>query len=46
VQPVNSLPRAAFLDGAADQDSGDEPTSPVVTCIGQVLAKWVFSPQE
>lgn len=36
VQPVNSLPRAAFLDGAADQDSGDEPTSPVVTCIGQV----------
>ena len=36
VQPVTSLPRAAFLDGAEDHDSGDDPTSPVVTCIGQV----------
>ena len=37
VQPVNSLPRSAFqFDGAADHDSGDDPTSPVVTCIGQV----------
>lgn len=36
VQPLNSLPRGGFLDGAADHDSGDDPTSPVVTCIGQV----------
>lgn len=37
VQPLNSLPRGGFLDGAADHDSGDDPTSPVVTCIGQVF---------
>jgi len=43
VQPVNSLSRAAFLDGAAaDHDSDDDPTSPVVTCIGQVLATECF----
>jgi len=36
VQPVNSLPRPAFLDGAEEHDSGDDPTSPVVSCIGQV----------
>lgn len=36
VQPVNSLPRPAFLDGPEAHDSGDDPTSPVVSCIGQV----------
>ena len=36
VQPVNSLPRTAFMEGAAEHQSGEDPTSPVVTCIGQV----------
>jgi hypothetical protein len=38
VQPVTSLPRAPFLDGGEEHDSGDDPTSPMVSCIVRLLA--------